>query len=126
VARTRFSNLRLALAIVGALVALTACPPPPPPDAVFVPFAPPPKPTPDPRIAAVVGEVSPPSPENIPGHFPALAGRAWIGGYYQWNGSQYIWVPSHLEKQPHPRAKWVNGVWVHNRKGWYWVEGYWR
>jgi hypothetical protein len=109
----RFSNLRLALAAVGALAVLTACPPPPFPDAVFVHVAPPPAPTP-----------VQPSLQNI-----AEADtdrRAWVGGFYRWNGSEYVWVPGRWEKPPHAGAAWVNGLWAHNRKGWYWVEGYWR
>jgi hypothetical protein len=109
----RLSRLRLALAAVIAVPVLAACPPPPPADAVFVHDAPPPAPTPVPSSLQNIAEAD--TDRNV-----------WIGGFYRWNGSEYLWVPGHREKPPHAGAVWVNGRWVHGRSGWYWVEGYWR
>ena len=107
------SSLRLALATVSVLPVLTACSPAPPSDAVFVHIAPPPAPTPVPSSLQNIAEAD-------------TDRRAWVGGFYRWNGSEYVWVPGSWEKPPHAGAVWVNGSWEHNRNGWYWVEGYWR
>jgi hypothetical protein len=109
----RLSSLRLALATVSVFPVLTACSPAPPPDAVFVHIAPPPAPTPVPASLQNIAEAN-------------TDRRAWVGGFYRWNGSEYVWVPGSWEKPPRSRAIWVNGLWAHNRNGWYWVEGYWR
>ena len=101
----RFPSLRLALAAVGALAAFSACSAPPPPNAVFVHAVPPPVPTPAPSSLQNIAEVD-------------TDRREWVGGHYQWNGSEYVWVPGRWEKPP-PGAVWVNGLWAHYRKGWY-------
>jgi hypothetical protein len=111
--RARLSSLQRALAAVGALIVLTACAPAPPPGAVFVHAAPPPAPRPVPSSLQNIADGD-------------TDRRAWIGGHYQWNGSEYVWVPGRWEKPPHPGAVWVNGLWAHARNGWYWVEGRWR
>ncbi|MEO8481813.1 MAG: hypothetical protein ABI634_06350 [Acidobacteriota bacterium] len=53
-------------------------------------------------------------------------GFTWIGGFYRWTGRDYIWIPGHYERAPRPRAAWVPERWVHDRRGWYLVEGHWR
>jgi WXXGXW repeat (2 copies) len=74
---------------------------------VFVRVGPPP-----PRVEAVVAAPGP--------------GYVWVPGYYRWDGAVYVWTPGRYLRPPRPRARWVAGHWVHNRRGWYYVEGRWR
>jgi WXXGXW repeat (2 copies) len=53
-------------------------------------------------------------------------GYFWVPGFHTWTGSVYAWVPGRWDRPPRPRAIWVPGRWVHERRGWYFVEGRWR
>jgi WXXGXW repeat (2 copies) len=53
-------------------------------------------------------------------------GYLWLPGFYSWNGAAYVWVPGRWERPARARARWVPGRWVHDRRGWYFVEGRWR
>jgi hypothetical protein len=53
-------------------------------------------------------------------------GYVWVPGYHRWSGSAYVWVPGRWDRPPRARAAWVPGRWVHERRGWYFVEGHWR
>ena len=53
-------------------------------------------------------------------------GMVWVPGYHRWNGSAYVWVGGVWTRPPRPRAAWVPARWVHERRGWYLVEGHWR
>jgi hypothetical protein len=53
-------------------------------------------------------------------------GYVWVTGYHTWDGGRYVWVPGRWELPPRPRAVWVPARWVHERGGWYFVEGRWR
>jgi hypothetical protein len=50
----------------------------------------------------------------------------WIDGYHRWSGRAYAWVPGRWAASPRARAVWVPGRWVHERRGWYFVDGHWR
>ena len=52
--------------------------------------------------------------------------HVWVSGQYDWRGREYVWTPGHYEL---PRAgfqRYEDGRWVHNRQGWYFVDGRWR
>jgi hypothetical protein len=46
----------------------------------------------------------------------------WVYGR---NGG-YAWVPGRWERPGGRRHRWVDGRWVHDRRGWYYLEGHWR
>jgi len=50
----------------------------------------------------------------------------WIAGYHRWDGRRYLWVPGRWAAPPRARAVWVPGRWVHERRGWYFMDGHWR
>ncbi len=50
----------------------------------------------------------------------------WVPGYYRWSGREYVWVAGRYERPPRGHAHWVAGHWVHESRGWYFVEGHWR
>jgi len=58
----------------------------------------------------------------------AAPGRdyVWQPGYHEWNGRAYAWRSGVWVRPPHRHATWVSGHWVHERRGHYWVAGYWR
>ncbi|HXH37611.1 MAG TPA: hypothetical protein VNN08_03210 [Thermoanaerobaculia bacterium] len=53
-------------------------------------------------------------------------GYAWQPGYHEWNGRAYAWRSGVWVRPPRRHAMWVPGRWVHERRGHYWVAGYWR
>lgn len=55
-----------------------------------------------------------------------FAGAVWIGPEWAWRGNRYECVPGYWAKPMHPRAVWVPGHWQRNRRGHFWVGGYWR
>ena len=50
----------------------------------------------------------------------------WIGGYWGYHGADFEWVPGRWERHGEGRREWVAHHWVHDRNGWYLVEGHWR
>jgi hypothetical protein len=76
--------------------------------------------------AQVYVQVGPPRPlveRRVP---PPGAGYVWTPGYHRWDGRSYVWVPGAWQRPPRARAHWVPGHWVHQRHGWFFVEGHWR
>jgi len=53
-------------------------------------------------------------------------GFVWIPGFYRVERGAYLWVPGRWDRPPRARAVWVPARWVHDRGGWYVVEGHWR
>jgi hypothetical protein len=37
---------------------------------------------------------------------PASSGMVWVGGYWHWNGVQYVWIPGHWDSPP-PGQTWL-------------------
>jgi WXXGXW repeat (2 copies) len=67
----------------------------------------------------------PPAVVEVRGVAP-VRGYVWVPGYHRWNGRAYVWVPGQWVAPPRARAVWVPARWVHDRHGWYLVEGHWR
>ena len=70
--------------------------------------------------------VGPPAPIVEVRAVAPAPGHVWIDGYHRWNSHAYVWVPGRWSAPSRPRAVWVPAHWVHERRGWYFVEGYWR
>jgi hypothetical protein len=51
---------------------------------------------------------------------------AWRPGYYDWADNNYVWVNGMWVRPHHHHARWVTARWVHGRRGYYRVGGYWR
>lgn len=78
--------------------------------------------------AAVFVRVTPPRPvvERVvraPG-----PGCVWIGGYYRWTGSSYLWIPGRWVYPPRIAAVWIPPRWeyVPARRSYVFVVGFWR
>jgi hypothetical protein len=50
----------------------------------------------------------------------------WIGGHWAGHGSSYAWTPGRWQRPESGKKEWENGKWEHERRGWYYTEGYWR
>ena len=104
------STLRIILSsalLAGALTLSSACATAAPRGGVFVRIGPP-APVYETRVVA-------PGP-----------GFVWIAGAYQYEPRGYVWVPGRWERPPRANARWVQARWVHERRGWYVVDGHWR
>jgi len=66
---------------------------------------------------APIVETRPPSPG---------AAYVWTPGYYNWNGSSYVWANGAWAVPPHRHHHYVAGAWVHSHRGYYYREGHWR
>jgi WXXGXW repeat (2 copies) len=77
------------------------------------------------RVIVYVPGPPPPPVHEVIAVAPG-AGYVWIPGYHRWSGSSYVWVGGHYELRPRGRRYWVPGRWARERRGWIWIEGYWR
>jgi len=103
-------TLRFILAsavLAGALAMSTACATAAPRGRVFV-------------------RIGPPAPVYEARAVAPGPGFVWVPGYYQYAPRGYVWVPGRWERPPRANAVWVPARWVHERRGWYVVEGHWR
>jgi hypothetical protein len=78
-----------------------------------------------PATAEVTVGQAPPAPQVEAQTAPPYSGAVWIGGYWAWNGRQYIWVPGSWSA-PRPGFVWVPGHWKATPGGWKWAAGHWR
>jgi hypothetical protein len=77
--------------------------------------------------ARVYVRIGPPAPVAEVRAVSPGRGHVWIGGYHEWNGRAYVWVPGRWVVPPRAHAVWVAPRWVHDRRhGWYFVAGHWR
>ncbi len=51
---------------------------------------------------------------------------AWQPGYYRWDNPNYVWVRGAYVRPRYHHRQWVSGRWMHERRGYYWVDGRWR
>lgn len=75
----------------------------PPPGTVFVPNAPP----------APMTMAMPPRPGG---------GMVWVGGYWRWTGTRYVWVSGRWTRHG---GAWCAGRWRSSPRGWWWTAGRW-
>ena len=52
--------------------------------------------------------------------------HVWVGGYWSYRSSNYVWVKGRWAVPPRHGGKWVAGHWSKRSGGWVWVTGYWR
>ena len=62
---------------------------------------------------------------NAPGPCP-YHGGVWIGPEWRWDGNQYVHVPGYWSKPRGRHRRWIPGHWERNRRGYFWVQGYWK
>jgi WXXGXW repeat (2 copies) len=76
--------------------------------------------------AEVVVRIAP--PHAIVEHRSPSPGRdyVWIGGFHNWDGNRYVWVPGRWDRPPHAHGRWEAHRWVKRNGGWVMVEGHWR
>jgi hypothetical protein len=77
------------------------------------------------RTQVYVG-IAPPAPVvEAPPPAPG-AGYVWTPGYYNWNGSSYVWTRGAWVMPPAHHHHYVAGAWVHGHRGWYYRSSRWR
>jgi hypothetical protein len=101
--RTTVSAMLLAASLVGTAACATAAP-----------------------RGRVYLRVGPPAPIVETRIVSPGPGYVWIPGAYRWEGRNYVWVPGRWDRTPRARAVWVPARWVHDRRGWYVIDGHWR
>lgn len=50
----------------------------------------------------------------------------WRPGYWQYDGTQFHWVPGSYILRPHPTASWEPDRWEKHTYGWAYVPGHWK
>lgn len=83
-----------------------------PPRRVHVRESGPPQPPP----AAPQPDVVTPSP---------AAGAAWIPGYWDYNGYNYVWAAGHWEMPPANTHEYISAHWEYRPTGYVFVRPYW-
>ena len=81
---------------------------------------------PAPYYGGAAVTLAPPAPRVEYYGAAPYPGYFWIGGYWNWGGGRYVWVPGRWARPPYPRARWAPGHWGHDRHGYYWIDGRWR
>ncbi len=76
-------------------------------------------------VATVPTVPAPPTTTDAAGVSPGSS-YVWVQGYYNWDGSQYHWVPGSWVQVPNPGAAWVPAHWQPTNGGYVWVAGTWR
>ena len=51
---------------------------------------------------------------------------AWVGGYWNWGGAGWVWVPGRYAVRPWRGAVWVGGHWGRRYGRPVWFGGRWR
>ena len=79
------------------------------------------------RVRAYGYVTAPPPPPRVEVYSVAPgSGFVWIGGFWHWVGSEYVWSPGRWVRPPRRRAVWAPGYWEHGRDRYRWHEGHWR
>jgi len=111
----------VAVAVVGCKTVIIRQESPPPVVVAAPPVvmygAPPPPPV------IVVGE-PPPMIVERPGPRPSDL-HVWIGGYHEYRGGRYVWVPGRWDRPPRPAAVWVPPHYDRLDRGYRYTPGYW-
>ena len=63
-------------------------------------------------------EIVPPPPQTA-------AVDIWRPGHWDWNGSDWDWIPGAYIARPRPAVEWHPGHWLQETNGWAWQDGYW-
>jgi hypothetical protein len=53
-------------------------------------------------------------------------GYVWTPGYWQWTGTDYVWVSGNWVVRPRPSAVYVRGHWERRAGGYVWIPGRWQ
>ena len=73
-------------------------------------------------VGVAIGVASPPPRVE---RVVARPGRAWIPGYWRWNGGRHVWVGGYWTRA-RPGYRYMPAVWVHTGPAWRFHRGYWR
>lgn len=70
---------------------------------------------------------APPPPQVVGavGYAPG-PGYAWIDGFWDLRGSQWVWVNGRWGRPPRPGAVWVADRWERHGEHWRFQRGHWR
>jgi hypothetical protein len=127
------SALALACLVVTACASSDEVATAPPPSSATVVTTPPPQPSATTTVTTTStypsftraptaplpprAEVIPPSPD------PQMV---WEPGYWNYTGTNWLWVPGHYEVKPQQTAQWIPGHWDQQPDGtWVWIAGRW-
>jgi len=53
-------------------------------------------------------------------------GYVWLDGFWNLNGSRWVWVNGRWAVPPHPHSVWVADRWERHGSGWRYRRGHWR
>jgi hypothetical protein len=87
-----------------------------------------PAPVPSPKFPYM--QMAPFGPPEPPYEYKVAPGdpmkEIWRPGFWQFDGSNYYWVPGELVLRPSPAAVWSTDRWELRSYGWVYVPGYWQ
>ncbi|MES1257051.1 MAG: YXWGXW repeat-containing protein [Acidobacteriota bacterium] len=71
--------------------------------------------------------VGPPAPRVIgPLGVAPGPGYVWTDGYYDWQGSNWVWLDGRWARPPRPGRVWVTPYWERHGRGYRFHKGRWR
>ena len=70
---------------------------------------------------------APPPPLRAEYYGPAPSPyHVWINGYWGYAGNRYNWTPGYWTRPPRRNARWQEGRWDREGRGWRYQRGQWR
>lgn len=85
---------------------------------------PPPTEPVQPKEISITQPPPPPRPEYIPER--PSGDSVWVSGYWDWQNTQFNWLPGHWETPPRANLVWVPTHWEARADRYVLVAGYWR
>jgi hypothetical protein len=68
---------------------------------------------------------APPAPRVSNPPTPTKVGYVWSSGYWNWNGTAYVWTEGNWIAVVEPTKKWVAPKWTQEGNKWYFTAGHW-
>ena len=76
-------------------------------------------------VSVVYVQKAPPPRPHVALPPRPVSSAVWIAGYWDWTGSNYVWVDGHWLRNPPHGKRWMPGKWIQSPRGWYWNPGRW-
>jgi hypothetical protein len=77
-----------------------------------------------PAEVRVLVDVAPPAPK-VSAPPAAKVGYVWSSGYWNWNGSAYVWTEGSWVAVAEPTKTWIPPTWTKVNNQWYFTAGHW-
>ncbi|MFA5940495.1 MAG: YXWGXW repeat-containing protein [Sinimarinibacterium sp.] len=79
----------------------------------------------EPTELKIIVDTAPPAAKKSAPPTASKVGYVWSSGYWNWNGSAYVWTEGSWVAVVEPAKKWVEPTWTQQGTKWYFTAGHW-